>query len=953
MTKRQAAGGDAISPGTNRRAAVLVATGRWMGAAALFGSLACAVYGQDGAKPPDLDRDPANLKGERMPAVGDEPLAVDLGAKGVAQMLIKLRTRASLMMIVAHPDDEDGGMLTYESRGRGVRVGMLTLTRGEGGQNVMSGDFNDALGLVRTRELLAADRYLGVDQMFGTEVDFGFSKTKEEAFSQWTHERVLRDAVRAVRLYRPLVVTSVFVGGPTDGHGQHQVSGEIAQEVFTAAADPKMFPELGLPAWAPVKVYGRMPFSPVDERGMFDYATGKWVPTRFYNYVSNQWSTKAPQPTVMVPEGEASSLLGKSYVQFARQGLALQKTQIGSWMRVPPAGRFDVGYMRYGSRVEAKPEEADFFEGVDVTLAGIATLAPSLKEQRWLREGLQMIAQAVADAQRNYDPSDFEKTAVAFRTGLTRTRELITRVEGQKLLPARERYDLLHELRIKEVQFSQALVDALGLSLRAEVDGATSVVAGRSIQVKVRLTSVVKSPLQVRGCNLQALPGDAHERTIEVLPAGETEEVRADHAFERSIPFAFADDAQSTRPPYARANLEQPFYEVRDAALRGAPVAPAPLRVNITVVYEGTTLTLSRIVGAETGRKEEAVSQPVYQPVSIVSPVSVALSPSAGVVPLSERQFTVTAAVQRGGSSRDAAEPVRLELPKGWSAQPVTAGTALKGDAPLATPFNVLPDTVTQRAYTLTAVVREGAKEYREGYEMTGYPGVVRDALYTPAKARVQGVNIKVPAGLKVAYLPGTGDAVERCFAEIGVIATRVTMADVMAGRLAGYDALVMGVRAYAAHRDLPQATAKLLEFAQAGHVVVVQYNTPEYAGADAPYPLSLGAAEKVVEEAAPVRLLLPEAQALRWPNRITPEDFHGWIEERGHGFMEQWDSRYQALTEVQDAGQDPQRGGLLVAPVGKGAYVYCAYALYRQVPEGVPGAFRLLANLVSLGRRP
>ncbi len=170
---------------------------------------------------------------------GAEPLAVDRGAAGLEQMLRKLRTRASLLMIVAHPDDEDGGMLAYESRGQGARVGMLTLTRGEGGQNVMTGDFDDALGLVRTRELLAADRYMGVDQMFGTEVDFGFSKTKEEAFAQWGHERVLYDAVRAVRLYRPLVVTAVFLGAPSDGHGQHQVSGEIAQEVFRGGGGPE------------------------------------------------------------------------------------------------------------------------------------------------------------------------------------------------------------------------------------------------------------------------------------------------------------------------------------------------------------------------------------------------------------------------------------------------------------------------------------------------------------------------------------------------------------------------------------------------------------------------------------------------------------------------------------------------------------------------------------------
>ncbi len=270
-------------------------------------------------------------------------------------------------------------MLTYCSRGLGARVGMLTLTRGEGGQNVMTGDFNDALGLVRTRELLAADRVMGVDQMFGTEVDFGFSKTKEEAFAQWGHQRVLYDAVRAVRLYRPMVITAVFVGAPSDGHGQHQVSGEMAQEVFKAAADPKVFPEMGLPVWAPKAVFGRVPFAQVDGRGMFDYATGKWVPVRFENYVTGKVSTAAPKADVVVPEGDTDPMLGgMSYVQWARRGLALQRTQIGAGVRVPAAGQMDVGYTRYGSRVSgmARLRGRAFLVGWMCRSMGMSDLAP-------------------------------------------------------------------------------------------------------------------------------------------------------------------------------------------------------------------------------------------------------------------------------------------------------------------------------------------------------------------------------------------------------------------------------------------------------------------------------------------------------------------------------------------------------------------------------------------------
>src|SRR5580658_2122028 len=228
----------------------------------------------------------------------------DRGAAGMSRWLRSLQTRASLLMVTAHPDDEDGGMLTYETRGQGVRAGLLTLNRGEGGQNVMAMDLYDALGLTRTEELLAADRYLGVEQYFTRAVDYGFSKTREEALEKWDHERVLSDAVRVVRMVRPLVITSVFIGAPTDGHGNHQVAGQMAQEVFVAAGDPTRFPEQireGLRPWAPLKVYARVPFFEETKEGMYDYAIDKYVPVKFFDYVNQTWSTTRPPVTVEIP----------------------------------------------------------------------------------------------------------------------------------------------------------------------------------------------------------------------------------------------------------------------------------------------------------------------------------------------------------------------------------------------------------------------------------------------------------------------------------------------------------------------------------------------------------------------------------------------------------------------------------------------------------------------------
>ncbi len=905
--------------------------------------------------------DPANLKGERVRATEAEPLAVDRGAAGLELMLKRLRTRASLLMIVAHPDDEDGGMLTYESRGQGARVGMLTLTRGEGGQNVVTGDFNDALGLVRTRELLAADRYMGVDQMFGTEVDFGFSKTKEEAFSKWTHERVLYDAVRAVRLYRPLVLTSVFLGAPSDGHGQHQVSGEIAQEVFNAAVDPKVFPEMGLPVWAPMKVYARVPFARVTDKGMFDYATGKFVPARFPNYVTKAWSNATPKADVTVPEGEPSAALGMTYVQFAREGLALQRTQIGGGVRLASTGKFDVGYTRYGSRLAygAMISEKSFFDDLDVTWAGIADLAGGLPEDTKidLRRALLRVDAKVGEAAKALkDSGDPGSAGPALRDGLVMTRGLIPRVQGMRGLEQTGRYDVLHELRLKEAQFEEALVLALGVSVKAEAAKAT-VEPGRSVAVRVEVESSAREAVTVRGRYLTTFVSSedgrlAEKRTVDVGRGSGISAVTKGRGYRGELTHTFVEGTQGTRPHFSRPDVEQPFYSVRERRLRNAPLTPAALTAHVEMEYGGARFEMLKVVGVT----ETTEGQTVFQPLQVVPAVSVAVTPAAGVVPSGEKSFVVKAQLRgdRGGGGEGV---VRMEAPKGWRLMPEAAPWKRNGVTATATvPFTVEPDRIgAESGYKLSAVASFGGKEYREGFAAVGYPGIVRDHLYSPATYRARGVEVTVPAGLRVAYLPGTGDAVEVSMGDIGIPATTVSVADIAAGKLAGFDALVMGVRSYAAHRGLPTVTGKLTDFASAGGVVVVQYQSGEYTSGDAPYPMSMGGglAERVVEEDSRVQLLEPSSQVLSWPNRITEKDFQGWVEERGHGFMREWDPRYEAVTEVHDAGQDPQRGGLLVARVGKGAYVYCAYALYRQMPEGVPGAFRLMANMVSLGRKP
>ncbi len=888
--------------------------------------------------------DPANLRGERPAARTGRELPIQQGALGLQEQLRKLRTRASLMLIVAHPDDEDGGMLTLYSRGQGARVANLTLTRGEGGQNAMTGDFEDALGLIRTQELLSADRYFGVDQMFGTEVDFGFSKTKEEAFQKWTHERVLYDAVRAVRLYRPLVIAAVFVGGVTDGHGHHQVSGEIAQEVFKAAADPKIFPELsreGILPWAPLKVYARVPTFAITSKGLFDYATSQYTAPSFTNYVTGSTTDIPPSPDVTVHEGEVDPLLTSaaadradlptgadpggelSYVQFARLGLGLQRTQIGPGIRVASSGAYDVSYHRYGSRLAHQPlQESSFFDGIDTSLAGIATLSthPPAK----LSEGLGALSRAVASVSRSFDPGHLEASGPALVHAQHELGALLYSLETADF-PGKA--DILHELRVKQVQLNDAIVLALGLQLHAtaELPG-PEVVQGSQVSIKTTLSSGTAEPV---GVYAEALRGPTNTGKDTLLSVDRELVLTRAQTHTESLQAGPEATADATRPYFHRKSIEQPFYDLGVPTLRNAPATPYPLTAWATLRYHETEVQIGAtvLVGG--------------QALSVVPSASVALPSHAQVLTPERRAFDLAVQVIPEGTR------VTVKAPPSWQISMLK-----EQDAIPKTPVHHVqaPDAV-QSPVTLQAIAfPAGGEPQSEGYRTVGYGTLPRTNLFTPATLKLVPVSLQLPRRRRIAYLPGTGDAVADNLRSLGLPVTDIGVADLASGRLAAFDIVILGVRTYNAHPDLHgRPTEALLDFARHGGNVVVQYQTAEFTEADAPYPLSLGNAEKVVEETDPVQVAEAPSLLMQYPNHITAGDFRGWVEERGHGFLHDWDPRYVAPTETHDPGQGPQRGGLISTQLGSGHWTYCAFALYRQLPEAVPGAFRLLSNLLGL----
>jgi LmbE family N-acetylglucosaminyl deacetylase len=891
-----------------------------------------------------------------------QPIAPDRGAAGLSQALAALRTRASILTIVAHPDDEDGGMLAAETRGRGARGALMTLTRGEGGQNAMSSDMYDDMGLLRTQELLQADRYYGVDQYWGTVIDYGFSKTREEAIEKWGYERVLSDVVRVVRMTRPLVLTSSFVGAPTDGHGNHQVAGQMAQDAFLAAADPKRFPEqirAGLRPWAPLKVYARVPFfAPTKDNTIYDYATDKYVPIRFRNYVDQTWINERPPTNLEIPEGRFDPAVGLTYLQIGRTGWGFEKSQNGGGT-TPPEGIYNAAYHRYGSRVDVAGKENSFYDGIDISLAGIASLAQG--DTAFLQGGLAQLDKFAGEACDKYRPGSPAEIAPWLAEGLRTTRALLAQVEASSL-PEPGKSDVAFELRVKEKQFSQALALALEVSFDAvvapekEPDNRfgggqaptfTIAIPGQKFAVQTNLHNNGPESVGILEVALTASDGKAWaiqaEKPASAFVAGGTES---------NLKFAVAapEDATVTKAYFTRPNREQPYYNLTDERFRNLSLAPYPLITKARLSFQGVAFSLERVV--QTNQRLDGIGM-VEDPLILAPAISVSVTPSAGAVPLSATSFAFSCGL-RSNVKGPAKGSVRLRLPAGWESSPAEAPFSFghDGDTTMLT-FQVTPHALAAGSYEIRAVADYGGKTYEEGFRLVGYAGVRPYPSYRPATYRAVGVDVKTAPSLHVGFLPGTGDDVPRALEDLGVQLKILSSADIETGDLSAFDAIVLGVRAYAVRPELRASNNRLMSYVSGGGVLIVQYNQQNFDRDYGPYPFSVGNAPRVVDEASPVKILEPRNPLFGWPNKISAADFAGWQEERGHGFLQKWDEHYQALLETHDPDQEPQKGGLLLTHYGKGIYVYDAYALYRQLPEGVPGAFRILANLISLGKNP
>jgi len=864
----------------------------------------------------------ASVKTERLPQ--------DLGAAGAWQKLLKLQTTASAMHTTAHPDDEHGGTLALLSRGAGARVSLTTLTRGESGDNAIGPELFDAVGLIRTEELRRAGEYYGLDrQYFTTVVDYGFSKRLDETLEKWGKDAVLRDLVAIIRIDRPLVLISRFQGNARDGHGNHQAAGLVTQDAFKAAGDPNMFPDQiaqGLRPWRPLKLY----MGGVRE--------------------DEDW-------TLRVDAGQFSPWLGDSYSNFARLGLAFQRSQNGG--RVSrAAGPAYIYYKRLASVGAAPDREASFFDGIDTTVPGLFR-ALGRREPAIAGPLLAAIAREAASAAQAFRESDPGTIVPALARGLAATREAVERFASEP--------EVVFLLKIKEQQFEDAINAALGVELtavarRPGADDATGsmpspalasafgpVVPGQTFEV--RATFVNRASAAVSAPDVSLVASNAW-RVVSTSAGAPSPPLALNQPMVRRFSVTVPNDATMSRPYFTRSGISASRYTVADAAQLYRPSAAPVLMALARYSIEGVAV-----------ESREAVTRvepnPPYgddiRELSIVPAIAVNVSPQRAIVPLAGQARTVDVRVEVvNNTDGPSTGRLKLETPSGWNATPPDAAFAFARAGERAHyQFSVAIPALDGRDYPIRAVAIAGAKSYSEGYDVIQHRDLETRYLFRDAVSLIRGVDVKVMPNLSIGYVMGIGDEVPGAIAQLGAKVRLLSETDLANGDLRQFDAIVTGTRAYAVRDDLRTYNARLLEYAKNGGNLIVLYNTQEYAPATfAPFPGQLTArAEEVSEEDSPVRILQAAHPVFTAPNRITTADFDGWVEQRGSKFWSEWDDAYSAMIETHDRDQSPQRGGWLWARYGTGQYTYFAYAFHRQLPYGVPGAYRLLANVLSLGK--
>jgi len=865
---------------------------------------------------------------------------------GLRLELLRLGTTARLMQVVAHPDDEDGGMLTLEARGRGVSTLLMTLNRGEGGQNKIGSNLSDVLGVLRAEELLASDQYYGIQERFSRVADFGFSKSAEETFQKWGgHDTALADMVRVIRTFRPDVLVARFSGTERDGHGHHQASSILAKEAFRAAADAKRFPEqiaAGLLPWQAKKFY----IGNVCGFGAMTCPDADW--------------------TLKLNTGEKNADLGMGYVQFAMQGLRHQMSQGAANWTIDPGDRFTFYRLVDSvvpSTVGKDGHEKSFFDGIDTTWAGLAAgLGAEEKKVPRLRQELTEIAKQVADASTAAKGTDASSAAAPLMKVVAGLNRVSSEARASALSAAAQR-DLLTRIAEKQREAETALNLALGVNLTADVtsdgspnirevkeaDALTTVSPGQDFMVAVTFHNGSKLTLVIDHIKLDVPEG---WNTLSGKTRPET--IKAGEDLHANFRLRVPKDAKFTRPYWHRDNPDtEAVNHIDDEKYATLPFPPPALRARVEYAAGGSGVERNGINAVVVTPFLDEGGKKVSRPLAIVPAFSVMLEPGTQVISTHNGSTSTVAVGVTNNLTRAMHGKLGLELPTGWRVEPeqFAVDFAKRGEKQ-DFQFKVFPAGLQEGRAVIRAVLESEGEKYSEGYTLVTREDLGSFYYYQPARQRVSIVDVQAPHDLKVGYIMGAGDDIPTVLKQVGMDVTLIPAEKIASEDLSNYGTIVLGIRAYDTQKDVVTNNQKLLDFVSAGGTLVVQYNTSVgdfNSGKFTPYSAELSRARVTVEE-TPVEILALEDSVFHYPNTITARDFDCWVQERGLYFMDKWEDHFTPLLSCHDPGEDAQKGGLLRAKYGKGTYIYAAYAFFRQLPAGVPGAVRLYVNLLSAG---